>query len=84
MRALRALGEMARDRLRTSSKEWTGLTVSVRDGAAICSRQNYMSRSSAADLSRSIMLPQVKPALAVIAVQTFVAAWNNFIGPLPF
>ncbi len=30
----------------------------------------------------SIMLPQVKPALAVIAVTTFVGAWNNFIGPL--
>src|SRR5205823_2361582 len=29
-----------------------------------------------------IMLPQIKPALAVIAVWTFLAAWNNFVGPL--
>jgi multiple sugar transport system permease protein len=30
----------------------------------------------------TIMLPQIKPALAVIAVWTFVGAWNNFMGPL--
>ncbi|MBS1703569.1 MAG: carbohydrate ABC transporter permease [Armatimonadetes bacterium] len=29
-----------------------------------------------------IMLPQIKPALAVIAVGTFLGAWNNFMGPL--
>lgn len=29
----------------------------------------------------SITLPLVKPALAVVAVQTFQAAWNNFLGP---
>ena len=29
-----------------------------------------------------IMLPQIKPALAVIAVWTFLGAWNNFMGPL--
>ena len=29
-----------------------------------------------------IMLPQIKPALAVIAIWTFMAAWNNFMGPL--
>jgi multiple sugar transport system permease protein len=29
-----------------------------------------------------IMLPQIKPALAVVAVTTFVGAWNNFMGPL--
>lgn len=29
-----------------------------------------------------VMLPQVKPALAVIAVWTFIGAWNNFMGPL--
>jgi multiple sugar transport system permease protein len=29
-----------------------------------------------------IMLPQIKPALAVIAIWTFVGAWNNFMGPL--
>lgn len=29
-----------------------------------------------------IMLPQIKPALAVISVWTFVGAWNNFMGPL--
>ncbi len=30
----------------------------------------------------SVMLPQIKPALAVIAVTTFMGAWNNFMGPL--
>ena len=30
----------------------------------------------------SVMLPQIKPALAVISVTTFMAAWNNFMGPL--
>lgn len=30
----------------------------------------------------SVMLPQVMPALAVIAIWTFMAAWNNFMGPL--
>jgi multiple sugar transport system permease protein len=29
-----------------------------------------------------IMVPQIKPALAVVAVTTFVGAWNNFMGPL--
>ena len=29
-----------------------------------------------------IMLPQIKPALAVIAIWTFMGAWNNFMGPL--
>lgn len=29
-----------------------------------------------------IMMPQIKPALAVIAVWTFLGAWNNFMGPL--
>ncbi|MCC6403756.1 MAG: carbohydrate ABC transporter permease [Fimbriimonadaceae bacterium] len=29
-----------------------------------------------------VMLPQVRPALAVIAVWTFIGAWNNFMGPL--
>jgi multiple sugar transport system permease protein len=29
-----------------------------------------------------VMLPQVKPALAVIAIWTFMGAWNNFMGPL--
>jgi len=29
-----------------------------------------------------IMLPQIKPALAVIAVGTVLGAWNNFMGPL--
>ena len=29
-----------------------------------------------------IMMPQIKPALAVVAVTTFVGAWNNFMGPL--
>ncbi len=31
-----------------------------------------------------VMLPQVKPALAVVAIWTFVAAWNNFMGPLVY
>jgi multiple sugar transport system permease protein len=30
----------------------------------------------------NIMLPQIKPALAVIAIWTFLGAWNNFMGPL--
>lgn len=30
----------------------------------------------------SVMAPQVKPALAVIAVWTFVGVWNDFLGPL--
>lgn len=30
----------------------------------------------------AIMVPQIKPALAVIAVWTFMGAWNNFMGPL--
>ncbi|MDI9636629.1 carbohydrate ABC transporter permease [Kamptonema cortianum] len=29
-----------------------------------------------------VMMPQVKPALAVIAIWTFMSAWNNFMGPL--
>ena len=32
-------------------------------------------------LSR-IMVPAIKPALAVIAIWTFMGAWNNFMGPL--
>jgi multiple sugar transport system permease protein len=30
----------------------------------------------------SVMLPQIKPALAVIAVWTTISAWNDFMGPL--
>lgn len=30
----------------------------------------------------SIMLPQIKPALAVIAIWQFMGSWNNFMGPL--
>lgn len=30
----------------------------------------------------SVMTPQIKPALAVIAILTFVGAWNNFLDPL--
>jgi multiple sugar transport system permease protein len=30
----------------------------------------------------NVMLPQIKPALAVIAIWTFMGAWNNFMGPL--
>jgi multiple sugar transport system permease protein len=29
-----------------------------------------------------VILPQVKPALAVIAIWTFMGTWNNFMGPL--
>ncbi len=29
-----------------------------------------------------VMMPQVKPALAVIAIWTFMGTWNNFMGPL--
>jgi multiple sugar transport system permease protein len=30
----------------------------------------------------TIMLPQIKPALAVVAIWTFMGAWNNCMGPL--
>jgi multiple sugar transport system permease protein len=30
----------------------------------------------------SVMLPQIKPALAVVGIWTFLGAWNNFMGPL--
>ncbi|MEP0766591.1 MAG: carbohydrate ABC transporter permease [Fimbriimonadia bacterium] len=30
----------------------------------------------------SIMLPQVRPALAAVAIWTFTGTWNNFMGPL--
>lgn len=30
----------------------------------------------------AVMMPQIKPALAVIAIWTFMGAWNNFMGPL--
>lgn len=30
----------------------------------------------------SVMMPQVKPALAVIMIWTFMGTWNNFMGPL--
>lgn len=30
----------------------------------------------------SIMMPLIKPALAVIAIWTFMGSWNNFMGPL--
>lgn len=31
-----------------------------------------------------VMLPQVTPALAVVAIWTFMGAWNNFMGPLVY
>jgi multiple sugar transport system permease protein len=31
-----------------------------------------------------IMLPQVKPALAAVAVLTFMESWNDLFGPLIF
>jgi len=31
-----------------------------------------------------IMVPQIKPALAAIAVMTILGTWNNFMGPLIF
>ncbi len=30
----------------------------------------------------TIMLPQIRPALAVVAIWTFIGAWNSFMGPL--
>lgn len=30
----------------------------------------------------SVMMPQIRPAIAVIAILTFVGAWNNFMDPL--
>jgi len=29
-----------------------------------------------------VMLPQIRPALAVVAIWTFMGSWNNFMGPL--
>lgn len=29
-----------------------------------------------------VMMPQIKPALTVIAIWTFMGQWNNFMGPL--
>jgi multiple sugar transport system permease protein len=29
-----------------------------------------------------IILPQVKPSLAAIAIMTFMSSWNEFMGPL--
>ncbi len=29
-----------------------------------------------------VMMPQIKPAMAAIAIWTFMGAWNNFMGPL--
>ncbi|MFZ4506092.1 MAG: carbohydrate ABC transporter permease [Fimbriimonas sp.] len=39
---------------------------------------------SATDLQvwRSVVLPLSRPALAVVAVFTFIASWNDFLGPL--
>ena len=31
---------------------------------------------------RRIMLPLIKPALAALTIMTFMASWNNFMGPL--
>jgi multiple sugar transport system permease protein len=33
---------------------------------------------------RHIMLPLAKPALATLAIFTFIGSWNDFIGPLVF
>lgn len=30
----------------------------------------------------TVMLPLVRPALATVAIMTFMGAWNNFMGPL--
>jgi multiple sugar transport system permease protein len=30
----------------------------------------------------SVLMPQIKPALTVVAIWTALAAWNNFMGPL--
>lgn len=30
----------------------------------------------------SVMAPQIKPALVVVGIWTFIGAWNNFMGPL--
>jgi multiple sugar transport system permease protein len=32
----------------------------------------------------SIMLPQIKPGLAVVAIWTLMGTWNNFLGPLVY
>lgn len=33
---------------------------------------------------RHVILPSIKPALAAIAIFTFLGTWNNFMGPLIF
>ncbi|MFW6163477.1 MAG: ABC transporter permease subunit [Planctomycetota bacterium] len=33
---------------------------------------------------RHVILPSIRPALAAIAIFTFMATWNNFMGPLIF
>jgi ABC-type glycerol-3-phosphate transport system permease component len=33
---------------------------------------------------RHVILPSIKPALAAIAIFTFMGTWNNFMGPLIF
>jgi multiple sugar transport system permease protein len=30
----------------------------------------------------TVMLPQIKPALTVVSIWTFMGAWNSFMGPL--
>jgi multiple sugar transport system permease protein len=32
----------------------------------------------------TVMLPQIKPAMAVIFIWTFLGVWNNFMGPLVY
>jgi len=34
------------------------------------------------DIYRRVVLPLAKPALATIALFTFIGAWNDFLGPL--
>jgi multiple sugar transport system permease protein len=36
------------------------------------------------NIYRQILLPLAKPALAVVALFTFMGTWNDFIGPLIF
>ena len=36
------------------------------------------------DIYRRVVMPLAKPALATVALFTFLATWNDFIGPLVY
>jgi multiple sugar transport system permease protein len=42
----------------------------------------YLDGASPPQVLRQIILPLAKPALIVVAIFTFIAVWNDFLGPL--